>query len=64
MKKGEAETLKVGDRVFWDGNPSDCGEVVETWRCGVDIRWDNGTNGAIHTSDCERVGKCDDTTTR
>lgn len=57
MKAREANTLKVGDRVCWEGDPNDAGTVVEAPRgaAGVRIAWDNGKEGWIDKRGAESV---------
>ena len=45
--------LKVNDRVCWNGDPNDCGTIVEAPKgaVGVRIAWDNGKEGWIDRRD-------------
>jgi hypothetical protein len=60
MDADAAKALKVGDRVIWDDDPEDRGEVIETGYCAVKITWENGQTGIIHVNDCARVSAARD----
>lgn len=60
MDYTQAKTLEVGDRVMWDGNEGDVGEVVDVmrgwlgWR--VKIMWEfDGQVGWIDMKEMARI---------
>lgn len=57
MDATEAKQLRLHDRVIWDNDPNDCGEVIEAGNWAVRIHWDNGQTGHIHVNDCARVSR-------
>jgi len=55
MDATEAGRLKVGDRVTWNNDPDDRGEVIATGYRSLEIRWEDGLTGALHVNDCARL---------
>jgi hypothetical protein len=55
MTRRDAERLKVGDVVMWEGNPCDLGDVIEIGYCCVKVRWRNEPDdrnvGLMHVDD-------------
>jgi len=47
MEYSKAKTLKVGDRVIWDGSKTDQGTVSAIGLNGVKIKWDDGQEAWI-----------------
>lgn len=57
MTAPEAQKLKVGDRVIWEGNPKDQGTVAERNWCSFTVTWDNGKAGTLDFRDAGPVSK-------
>jgi hypothetical protein len=57
VKPRDAKRLMVGDRVIWQGDKNDTGEVVEAGYCAVKITWDNGQVGVLHHNDMKDVSR-------
>lgn len=57
MTKAQAQKLKVGERVIWNGDSSDGGTVLEVWHHGVLIRWDSGLEGGLAFDHCREVSR-------
>jgi hypothetical protein len=55
MTGDQSRLLKPLDRVFWCGNMTDQGTVVETDWAGVSIKWDNGHTTSIQHNDMAQV---------
>jgi len=51
MTRQQSEQLREGDRVFWKGDTSDAGTVIEHGWAAVRIKWDNGQVGTIAHDD-------------
>lgn len=58
MTKSEAQKLKAGDRVLWEGRASDAGTVQAKSNsifAGITIKWDNGELGTLAPADMTSV---------
>ena len=55
MTPHESRSLKIGDRVGWQEDAKDCGEVVERDWSGVRIKWEKGTTTHYHHNDMRDV---------
>jgi hypothetical protein len=55
MNGSQSRTLKLGDRVCWDGNANDLGLVTNNGWVGVVIKWDDGRTSSIHHNDMSKV---------
>ena len=49
----KAQDFKVGQRVYWESNPSDRGTVIEVGYCRVKVRWDMSEADAKWDPACE-----------
>ena len=49
----KASDFKVGQRVYWETNPSDRGTVVEVGYCRVKVRWDISEDEAKYDPACQ-----------
>lgn len=47
MTEKQARKLKTGDRVMWNGNELDGGDVMDVGYAGMMILWDNGESSVI-----------------
>lgn len=47
MNYEEPKALKVGDKVIWQDDPMDIGEVVALTESGVEINWPNVNQCAV-----------------
>jgi hypothetical protein len=52
----QSRQLKVGQRVSWQNDERDRGNVVERDWSGVRIRWDNGKTSFHHHNDMREIG--------
>ena len=57
MTEREARTLKVGDRVLWDGKADDAGTVIDKGYAAVTIQWDIGQTGMVDLRDMAAIAK-------
>jgi len=55
MTPNESKTLKKDARVYWQGNPADCGTVTETSWDAVTIAWDNGHVARVLRGDMREI---------
>ena len=57
MTGTESRLLKVGARVFWNGDKNDAGTVTEKNWAGANIKWDNREEHMILHNDMSAVTK-------
>jgi hypothetical protein len=55
MTAEQSEQLKVGNRVCFNGDPADSGEVTATNARYVTIKWDDGNRSYTGHNDMQRV---------
>ena len=55
MTPAQSKKLKVGDRVCFNGDKSDCGSVTAVYMRYVTIKWDDGHKSFTGHNDMERV---------
>jgi hypothetical protein len=55
MNTTEAKSLKVGSRVYWQGDAQDGGNITEmSWDAAM-IAWDNGKVARVHFGDMREI---------
>jgi hypothetical protein len=60
----ESESLKIGDRVVWDGDSNDLGTVIDAGYSGVTITWDKGETGGIAHGGMTKITRAQTTEAR
>jgi hypothetical protein len=55
MTPEESRKLNIGDRVYWQDEAKDQGEIVGKDWSGVQIKWDKGEVTYYHHNDMGRV---------
>jgi hypothetical protein len=55
MTPKQSKKLKVGTRVYWNGEPTDCGNVTANHAAYVTIKWDDGHQSLSSHNDMKRV---------
>lgn len=60
MTERDASQLKKGERVMWDLNPADWGEVVGTDWSVVEISWERTGRGLHKMDEMNRVARVGD----
>jgi hypothetical protein len=55
MTPEESSDLKIGDRVRWQDDAKDQGEVVGRDSSGVQIKWDRGSSTYYYHNDMQDV---------
>jgi len=55
MTPNDSKTLKKDSRVYWQGNPADGGNVMETSWDAVTIAWDNGHVARVLRGDMREI---------
>ncbi len=57
MSESESIKLKIGDKVSWEGDVNDLGQVIDVDHIGVKIQWDIGQIGTIDHRDMAKIHK-------
>lgn len=57
MTAAESKGLKIGSRVYWQGDREDMGRVTELSWDGVTIAWETGHVAKVHHGDMREVQK-------
>lgn len=55
MTEQEAQTLKVGDRIEWQGKTKTQGTIIERSMRAFQVDWDDGFVGAVHADDYRAI---------
>ncbi len=55
MTPEQSRSLKVGQRVSWQGNQQDRGVITEKDWSGVKIDWDTGKSSFYHHNDMREI---------
>jgi hypothetical protein len=55
MTTAEGKSLKIGSRVYWQGDAGDGGNITEmSWDAAM-IAWDNGKVARVHFGDMREI---------
>ena len=57
MSESESKKLKVGDKVIWEDDEGDIGQVIEVGYNAVKIRWDIGQVGVVDHRDMGKINR-------
>jgi hypothetical protein len=55
MTAAESKDLKKGNRVYWQGDAADGGNITEMSWDAVTIAWDNGRVARVHYGDMREI---------
>ena len=55
MTAAESKDLRKGSRVYWRGDATDGGSIIEMSWDAVTIAWDNGQLATVHHGDMREV---------
>ena len=55
MTSEQSKNLKIGDRIYWRGDPKDGGRITDKSWDVVAIAWDNGQTARMHFNDMSEV---------